>query len=113
MQAREVEERIDDGSDDFLLVDVRPENIHRIASLRGSVSVPISVFDEDDSQQKIRDAISKGIKTVCFVCAGGNNSQRAAEWFANTEAARDVAVFDLCGGLASWRREVDASFPML
>lgn len=113
MQAREVEERVANEGDDFLLVDVRPKNIHRIASLKGSVSVPISVFDEDESQREIIDAISRGVKTVCFVCAGGNNSQRAADWFAKTEAARDVEVFDLCGGLASWRREVDASFPSL
>jgi rhodanese-related sulfurtransferase len=42
---------------------------------------------------------------LCFVCAGGNNSQRAAQWFvdAKVATAAPASVVDVCGGLAAMR----------
>ena len=52
---------------------------------------------------------------VHFICAGGVNSQRAAEWFSTLPdvVRRGRRARDVRGGFASWRRDVDPTFPKL
>ena len=101
------------------VVDVRPSRLYDVAHLEGSISIPIDALDGDTARAVLEKYIHANDddepirKSVCFVCAGGNNSQRAADWFAQTETGKRARVYDLCGGLAAWRREVDATFPQL
>lgn len=51
---------------------------------------------------------------VYFICRHGNDSQLAAQELKSaTEASAHGGrvVNDITGGLAAWRREVDAGFP--
>jgi len=96
------------------VIDVRPHRLFDLAALSRSVSIPIDVLDGERARETIESRFARdGTSSVCFVCASGNNSQRAADWFARTDLGKRARVFDLSGGLASYRREVDPTFPRL
>jgi adenylyltransferase/sulfurtransferase len=98
------------------VVDVRPTHAYDAAHLQGAISIPIDVLDGDTARAVLETHVQSDDappSSICFVCAGGNNSQRAADWFARSELGKRARVYDLCGGLAAWRREVDATFPQL
>ena len=95
-----------------LIVDVRSKRLFDAAHLRGSVNIPIEMLDEGEWRSIVAEA-DANVDTVLFVCAGGNNSQRASAWFANSSFRGFREVFDMRGGLAAWRRDVDPSFPKL
>jgi adenylyltransferase/sulfurtransferase len=98
------------------VVDVRPRSAYRTASIIGSLNIPITELHTKNSGISTIHFPAQ-CDTLIFVCASGNNSQRAADWFTtNSEAsglkfAKSLKVYDLCGGLDAWRREIDPSFP--
>jgi len=95
-----------------LVVDVRSTRLFEAAHLTGALNAPIESLGEG----AWRDVVARAggdVDAVLFVCAGGNNSQRAAAWFASSAARGALEVFDMRGGLAAWRRDVDPSFPRL
>jgi rhodanese-related sulfurtransferase len=73
------------------VVDVRPKHMYDAAHIPGSISLPIETLDVETWNGA--------------VCAGGNNSQRAAQWFvdAKVATAAPASVVDVCGGLAAMR----------
>ena len=97
-----------------LLLDVRPARDFRMASLHGSVNIPLG--DLDSRLEEIRRLVSgpgEGqlqlpARPLFVVCRRGNDSQRAVQVL---RAAGFTAARDLIGGLHAWKREVDPSFP--
>jgi rhodanese-related sulfurtransferase len=73
------------------------------AHIPGSISLPIETLDVETWNGAVGAAV-EGYR-LCFVCAGGNNSQRAAQWFvdAKVATAAPASVVDVCGGLAAMR----------
>ena len=95
-----------------LLLDVRPTRDFRMASLCGSVNIPLG--DLDSRLEEIRRLVSGPgdgqlqARPLFVVCRRGNDSQRAVQVL---RASGFTAVRDLIGGLHAWKREVDSSFP--
>ena len=112
VSARDFATTLDSGR--ALVVDVRPAHAFAAARLPDSVSAPIDRLDERAwrdidarSREKRRDDI------VHFICAGGVNSQRAAEWFSTLPdvVRRGRRARDVRGGFASWRATSIRRFP--
>jgi len=115
VSARDFAATLDVGG--VLVVDVRPAHAFAAARLPGSISVPIDALDERawrDVDARSRERGDDG-DVAYFICAGGVNSQRAAEWFSKLpeDARRGRRARDVRGGFASWRRDVDPTFPKL
>ena len=85
------------------VVDVRPKHMYDAAHIPGSISLPIETLDVETWNGAVGAAV-EGYR-LCFVCAGGNNSQRAAQWFvdAKVATAAPASGVDGCGGLAAMR----------
>ena len=99
-----------DGSN--VLIDVRDETQYGMCALRGSINIPWT----GDSGSWIAPALEKTSllgdqRHYYIVCRFGNDSHLAAKaieaWIPDMEGR----VKDIRGGFASWRREVDPSWP--
>ena len=115
VSARDFATTLDSGR--ALVVDVRPAHAFAAARLPDSVSAPIDRLDERawrDIDARSRER-GDADDIVHFICAGGVNSQRAAEWFSTLPdvVRRGRRARDVRGGFASWRRDVDPTFPKL
>lgn len=110
-------------------VDVRDKLQFEMCHLERSINIPFSVIEAADmeefdaTEKNVTDATSepalyRKLKArrdpVYFICRYGNDSQLAAQKLKSaTGASAHVGrvVSDITGGLAAWRREVDAGFP--
>ncbi|KAG6007014.1 hypothetical protein E4U21_006534 [Claviceps maximensis] len=105
-----------------LLVDVRDKERFGLASIPGSINVPISRFMSHRLTSKESPSWPEGFPTniatdvpVYVVCREGNDSQIAAaklkEWGLHRGGERFVG--DIEGGLRAWKKSVDGSLPFL
>ncbi|OBZ90731.1 Adenylyltransferase and sulfurtransferase MOCS3 [Choanephora cucurbitarum] len=93
-----------------LLVDVRPEVQYGICRLPDSLHIPIEQLDKkmDQVKQAMKE---KNVtdKDVYVVCRLGNDSQIAVRMM-QKEGIQQPR--DIMGGLMSWSKTVDSSFPI-
>ncbi|KAI8078940.1 uncharacterized protein B0P05DRAFT_541767 [Gilbertella persicaria] len=109
VQAKEYNEIVKSGKP-HLLVDVRPDVQFGICSLPDSLHIPIEQLDK--KMNLVKEAMEeKNItdKDVYVVCRLGNDSQIAVRMMQKEgiQQPRDVI-----GGLLSWSKTVDDSFPI-
>ncbi|KAF9493390.1 hypothetical protein BDN71DRAFT_1450361 [Pleurotus eryngii] len=86
------------------LIDVRPRTEYGICHLPNSLNIPLNELVSNP-----KAAMPEGAKDIYILCRLGNDSQIAAD------ALREVStapVKDIIGGLVSWARDVDSSFPI-
>lgn len=86
------------------LIDVRPRTEYGICHLPNSLNIPLNELVSNP-----KAAMPEGAKDIYILCRLGNDSQIAAD------ALREVStapVKDIIGGLVSWARDVDSSFPV-
>ena len=88
------------AGDEMLLVDVRPEEEAKIASIPGAKLLT------DEFRQELM-AMPKDTPVV-FHCHHGGRSQAAAEYFLNEGFTK---VYNLQGGIEVWSTTVDSSIP--
>ncbi|XP_065893032.1 adenylyltransferase and sulfurtransferase MOCS3-like [Dysidea avara] len=91
-----------------LLVDVRPIVEYEICSLPNSINIPLATLQ--GSTELITRHLSNHLSTVYIVCRRGNDSQLAVQRLKHQLPSATI-VKDLIGGLETWSREVDNSFP--
>ena len=107
-----MEEAVGRGGDrDFVLLDVRPRPEFDFAHLPGSVSLPMEDLEEAASGGEgagLGAYVDNG-KDVLVVCRRGNDSQVAVR---RLEEAGLANAFDVEGGLQSWSKTVDPTFPL-
>ena len=95
-----------------VLIDVRTEPEMEICSLENSVNIPMADLNKDASFEKLENLLSDDSEIV-VVCRRGNDSQLAVQALKEKFAGRrDIVVRDIVGGLHSWARSVDPTFPI-
>ena len=99
MTVQEVNERMQAGGDDFVLLDVRGEDEWELGHLDGAVHVPRGRLEE-----KVEESLPDKSKEVIVYCAGGVRSLLAGE------TLKDLGydqVISMDGGYGDWE---DAGF---
>ncbi|EPS61089.1 hypothetical protein M569_13711, partial [Genlisea aurea] len=107
---REYHSRVANG-ERHVLIDVRPSHHYKIVSLPGSINVPLGRMEGKVGE--IRAALSSDDETgvvggLYVICRRGNDSQRAVEFLHKVGLS---CAKDIIGGLESWAKDVDPTFP--
>lgn len=118
-----------DAGTTHTLVDVREKTQFDMCHLERSLNIPFSIIQatemgdvnttcNDTTEDCPEQALLKDLRArddpVYFLCRYGNDSQLAAQKLKNavgTGPHGKRIISDIAGGLAAWRRDVDAGFP--
>jgi len=95
LTVRELKERLDKGTNDFVLIDVREPWELNVCSLPGTMSIPMR-------------AIPARYPELPLMCHHGVRSQQVAYFL---ERQGFDKLNNLVGGIAAWAREVDPKMP--
>lgn len=107
-----------DGSNDIIIVDVRPEIHFGICHLPNSINIPLEKLNQMNAetlQSKLfgpnmgKEGKNKLLPPIYVICRFGNDSQPGTREIKNKLNHEDV--HDVIGGLNAWSREIDNSFP--
>ncbi len=90
-----------DARESFCLLDVREPWEVALASIKGSLAIPLHEIPE---RAKELDANSE----IIVMCKGGGRSQRAADYLAAQGFSK---VSNLQGGINAWTRDIDPDVP--
>jgi len=105
LSCRELHERLTRGGAGIVL-DVRNRTQFAICHLPGSRNVPLKEMTPSSTAELLRTV---GDKSIYVVCRRGNDSQRATLALLRHGVVADI--YNIEGGLQSWSRTVDPSFP--
>ena len=95
-----------------VVIDVRTEPEMAICCLENSVNIPMADLIKDESMQKLENLLTDESEIV-VVCRRGNDSQLAVQALRKKfDGRRKIVVRDIVGGLHSWARSVDPTFPI-
>ncbi|MBF2079706.1 MAG: molybdopterin-synthase adenylyltransferase MoeB [Synechococcales cyanobacterium T60_A2020_003] len=105
MTVHELKQILDNGADDFVLIDVRNPHEYEIARIPGAVLIPLPDIENGDGIEKIK-VIANGYKLIAHCKMGG----RSAKALAILQEA-GITGTNVKGGITAWSREVDPSVP--
>ena len=94
-----------------VLVDVRTEPELNICSLENSINIPMADLEKEETLKKLEQMLSDDSEIV-IVCRRGNDSQFAVQTLREKLNGRNILIRDIVGGLHSWARSVDPTFPV-
>jgi adenylyltransferase/sulfurtransferase len=100
IEVTEVKRKLDRG-DDFLLIDVREPNEHKIASIPGARLIPLGEFAKHVGEL---DSAAE----IVIHCKSGMRSAKACGILRN---AGFTNVRNMKGGILAWSSQVDPSVP--
>lgn len=109
ISSKDYSERLKNG-EAHILVDVRPEHHFRIVSLPNSLNIPLSTLEKRVAEisSALKEAEGQRDANLYVICRRGNDSQRAVNYL---QKIGFTSAKDIMGGLESWARDVDPSFP--
>ena len=102
---QELNELLDSGADNFVLLDVRNPNEYEIAKIPGSVLVPLPDIENGDGVKKVQELVN-GHRLIVH-CKSGMRSAKALGIL--KQAGIDGT--NVKGGILAWSKEVDPSVP--
>ncbi|MEB3308984.1 MAG: molybdopterin-synthase adenylyltransferase MoeB [Snowella sp.] len=105
MTVTELKELMDNGPQDFVLIDVRNPNEYEIARIPGSVLIPLPDIEQGKGLEKVREVASD--RRVIAHCKLGGRSAKALGIL--KEAG--IEGINVKGGITAWSQEVDPSVP--
>jgi sulfur-carrier protein adenylyltransferase/sulfurtransferase len=105
MTVTELKQLIDSGAKDFVLLDVRNPNEYEIASIPGSVLIPLGDLESGAAIAKIKDLVN-GHRLIVH-CKLGGRSARALGLLQEV----GIEGTNVKGGIKAWSQEVDSSVP--
>lgn len=101
LTVRELKEKLDKGTNNFVLIDVREPWELNVCSLPGAVSIPMRAIPARYPE------LSKDAEIV-LMCHHGIRSQQVAYFL---ERQGFTKLNNLVGGIAAWARDVDPKMP--
>ena len=105
MSVTELKQLIDSGADDFVLLDVRNPNEYQIASIPGSVLIPLGDIESGAKLSKIKELVN-GHRLIAHCKLGGRSAKALA-------ILKDAGIegTNVKGGIKAWSQEIDSSVP--
>jgi len=101
MTVHELKERLDKGTNDFVLIDVREPWELTVCSLPAATSIPMRAIPARYPE------LPKDAELV-LMCHHGVRSQQVAYFL---ERQGFTKLNNLAGGIAAWAREIDPKMP--
>jgi len=98
----------EEGSRDFVLVDVREPNEYEINKIPGSVLIPKGEFVSGNAIGQLGELTGDGSKQLVFHCKSG---VRSAEVLAIAKGAGYSDAVHVGGGVVAWVNQIDPSQP--
>ncbi|HEY9618775.1 MAG TPA: molybdopterin-synthase adenylyltransferase MoeB [Crinalium sp.] len=105
MTVQELKQLLDSGAEDFVLLDVRNHHEYAIASIPGSVLIPLPDIENGNGVAQVKDKLN-GHRLIVH-CKSGMRSAKALAIL--KEAG--IEGTNVVGGILAWSREVDPSVP--
>jgi adenylyltransferase/sulfurtransferase len=103
MTVLELKALIDNGPQDFVLIDVRNPNEYDIARIPGSVLIPLPDIEKGPGVEKVRELLN-GHRLIAHCKMGG----RSAKALSILKEA-GIEGINVKGGISAWSQEVDPS----
>jgi len=101
MTVHELKEKLDKGTNDFVLIDVREPWELNVCSIPGATSIPMRAIPARYPE------LSKEAELV-LMCHHGVRSQQVAYFL---ERQGFTKLNNLAGGIAAWARDIDPKMP--
>lgn len=101
MTVHELKEKLDKGTNDFVLIDVREPWELNVCSIPGATSIPMRAIPARYPE------LSKDAELV-LMCHHGVRSQQVAYFL---ERQGFTKLNNLAGGIAAWARDIDPKMP--
>jgi sulfur-carrier protein adenylyltransferase/sulfurtransferase len=105
MTVTELKELMDSNAQDFVLLDVRNPNEYEIASIPGSVLIPLGDLESGAAITKVKELVN-GHRLIAHCKLGG----RSAKALAILQEA-GIEGTNVKGGIKAWSQEVDSNVP--
>jgi sulfur-carrier protein adenylyltransferase/sulfurtransferase len=105
MTVQELQELLESGSQEFVLLDVRNPNEYEIARIPGSVLVPLPEIESGEGIDKVK-ALVNGHQLIAHCKMGG----RSAKALGLLKQA-GLSGVNVKGGIQAWSREIDPAVP--
>jgi adenylyltransferase/sulfurtransferase len=106
MTVSELKTLMDNGPQDFVLIDVRNPNEYEIARIPGSVLIPLPDIEEGKGIEQVRELLN-GHRCLIAHCKLGGRSAKALGIL--KEAG--IEGINVKGGITAWSQEVDDRVP--
>jgi adenylyltransferase/sulfurtransferase len=105
MTVQELKQLLDSGANDFVLLDVRNPHEYEIASIPGSVLVPLPEIENGNGIETVKGLLN-GHKLIAHCKMGGRSAKALG-------ILKDAGIdgINVKGGITAWSREVDPSVP--
>jgi sulfur-carrier protein adenylyltransferase/sulfurtransferase len=105
MSVTELKQLMDSGVKDFVLLDVRNPNEFEIASIPGSILIPLGDIESGAAITKIKDLVN-GHRLIVHCKLGGRSAKALG-------ILQEVGIegTNVKGGIKAWSQEVDSSVP--
>jgi adenylyltransferase/sulfurtransferase len=107
-QLSEMIKEREEGSRDFVLVDVREPNEYEINKIPGAVLIPKGEFLNGNAIPQVAELTGDGAKPLVFHCKSG---VRSAEVLAIAKGAGYADAVHVGGGVVAWVNQIDPSQP--
>ncbi|HEY9395586.1 adenylyltransferase/sulfurtransferase MoeZ [Nocardioides sp. NPDC006303] len=107
-QLSEMIKEREEGSRDFVLVDVREQNEYEINKIPGAVLIPKGEFLNGNAIPQVAELTGDGAKPLVFHCKSG---VRSAEVLAIAKGAGYADAVHVGGGVVAWVNQIDPSQP--
>jgi molybdopterin/thiamine biosynthesis adenylyltransferase/rhodanese-related sulfurtransferase len=107
-QLSEMIKEREEGSRDFVLVDVREPNEYEINQIPGAVLIPKGEFLNGNAIPQVAELTGDGAKPLVFHCKSG---VRSAEVLAIAKGAGYADAVHVGGGVVAWVNQIDPSQP--
>ena len=102
---QELKQLMDNGTKDFVLLDVRNPNEYEIAKIPGSVLIPLSEIENGSGIEKVKE-LTNGHRLIAHCKMGG----RSAKALGILKEA-GLEGTNVKGGILAWSKEVDPNVP--
>lgn len=101
----ELKELIDNGAQDFVLVDVRNPNEYEIARIPGGILVPLPDIEQGSGIDKVKELVNGN--NLIVHCKMGGRSAKALSILQDA----GIKGKNLVGGINAWSKEIDPNVP--
>ena len=102
---QELKQLMEQGTNDYVLIDVRNPNEYEIAKIPGATLIPLPEIEEGNGIEKVKE-LTNGHRLIAH-CKMGGRSAKALRIL--KEAGLDGT--NVKGGLRAWSQEIDSSVP--